>query len=136
MLRYYLLACDHCSAKPAKISNNMDLKQVRNLSQTKKDSVFGYIRKAQSSFWSTETINCNIPQIIAYLVSLYLYLFDYFVALYFHLNEYFELNDVSKISNDQLSFDGKDIKELRRYHTAFGCIRINNTVNWRKCMEI
>ena len=93
----------------------LDFKKVKSLTQRNKDLAFGYVRQAQYN------------DIIAYLV-----------ALYFHSNEYFEWYGPDiKMSDDKM------VAECARFtkpdyhissHTAYGHIRINNKVEWRKCV--
>ena len=93
----------------------MDLKKFKGIHQRKKYLTFGYVRQAQGLL----SKSCyNIPEIITYLVTLYLC-----------FNEYFECHGIDlEISDDERSLKCKSIKEFCvGGNTAYGHIRINNT---------
>ena len=101
----------------------MDLKRVKNIRQKDKDLTFGYIRKAQTLLYGANTSNYNIPEIISYLVVLYLHLF-----------EYFECYDPDlEISDDRMMLTCTK-PDKRGGDEAYGHIVLNNTLNWNACL--
>ena len=99
----------------------MDLKKVTNISTRDKNLPFGYIRDAQCLFSGSRTQSCNIPEIISYLVALYLHLFEYFEC---------QGPDL-ELSDDKLTL------KCIRYNTlgdnyAYGHFIIRNTLKWRE----
>ena len=104
----------------------MNLKRVESFKQRDKDLAFGYVHQAQALFFNGKQSTCydNIPEIIGYLV-----------ALFLHLYEYFEYHGPDlQISKDKMSLMfAQQPTDWNRSHTAHGNIRINSKTKWRKC---
>ena len=101
----------------------MDINRMKRIKQRDKNLSFGYIRKAQSLFSNTDKSCYNIPEIISYLVALYLCLVEYF--------EYHG-PDI-EISDNKMNVECIQMK-YRCFETMLvhGHQRINNKSNWAK----
>ena len=103
----------------------MDITKIKHITKRDKNLTFGYIREAQYLLKNENNLCYNIPEIVAYLV-----------ALYLCIAEYFEYNGVDmEISDDKrtLKYIPDSCIKGKNEDTLFGNVRINQKTKWKKC---